>query len=213
MSADIASLRAQFSAAGLSRGEVAADPVAQFARWFAQAREAGLHEPSAIVLGCATKSGAPSQRCVLMKTFDRDGLVFFTNHGSRKAAQMFENAAVSALFPWHALARQVIVEGTVARIGAEESRAYFQTRPREAQLGAWASRQSAALESRAVLAARMKKITARLKGAEVPLPEFWGGYRISPARVEFWQGRAHRLHDRILYTRGGEGWEICRLSP
>ena len=156
------------------------------------------------------------KRSVLMKGFDARGFVFFTNHGSRKARQMARNAAVSALFPWYALHRQVLVEGVVERVDAAESRDYFHSRPRDAQLGAWASRQSEALASRRALESRMARTTARFDGAEVPLPEFWGGYRIRPHRIEFWQGRTHRLHDRILYTRdavAAGAWKISRLYP
>jgi len=206
-------LREQYIAAGLARAQAAPEPLAQFAQWFAEARAAGLPEPNAIALACASAAAAPSLRCVLMKAFDRDGLVFFTNHASRKAAQMRENDAVSALFPWIALSRQVIVEGRVSRLGEEASRAYFHSRPREAQLGAWASRQSEPLASRNSLETRLKDLAARFAGGEVPPPDFWGGYRIRPERIEFWQGRRHRLHDRILYTRAGDNWEIRRLSP
>ena len=208
-------LRAQYSAAGLARADVAADPLAQFDKWFSEARAAGLPEPNAIALACADADGAPSVRCVLMKSFDHDGLVFFTNYTSRKASQMRDNENVAALFPWIALARQVIVEGRAAKIPAEESRAYFHSRPREAQLGAWASHQSAELESREVLEKRLAKIAADFDGREISPPDFWGGYRIHPRRMEFWQGRRHRLHDRLLYTRAGEegDWEIRRLSP
>lgn len=164
----------------------------------------------------ATISGAPapSQRSVLMKGFDEDGFVFFTNHGSRKAGQMRENDAVSAVFPWYALRRQVIIEGRVRRVGEAQSLEYFHSRPRDAQLGAWASRQSEALASRRVLEERMERISERFHDREIPLPAFWGGYRIRPHRIEFWQGRTHRLHDRILYARRDESaWEISRLFP
>lgn len=212
-------LRAQYAAAGLAREQVHRDPLVQFGGWLEQARDAGIWEPNAMSLATADPGpAAPSQRSVLMKGFDADGFVFFTNHGSRKAKQMRDNTRVSALFPWYALQRQVIIEGVVQRIGADEARDYFHSRPRDAQLGAWASRQSETLASRRELESRMARITERFDGAQVPLPEFWGGYRIRPHRMEFWQGRIHRLHDRILYTRaagadGPGGWEISRLSP
>lgn len=231
VSAQAETLRARYSAAGLTQDAVARDPFAQFRQWLEQARAADLWEPNAMVLATAAwpesagaaaadpdqlAAAAPSQRSVLMKGFDARGFVFFTNHGSRKARQMARNAAVSALFPWYALHRQVLVEGVVERVDAAESRDYFHSRPRDAQLGAWASRQSEALASRRALESRMARTTARFDGAEVPLPEFWGGYRIRPHRIEFWQGRTHRLHDRILYTRdavAAGAWKISRLYP
>ncbi len=213
-------LRARYSADGLARRDADPDPLAQFGRWLEQAAEAGIVEPNAMLLASVSASSAlcaPSQRSVLMKGFDENGFVFFTNHGSRKARQMRENDAVSAVFPWYALHRQVIIEGHVRRIDAGQSGAYFHSRPRQAQLGAWASRQSETLVSRRVLEEQMARITERFGDREVPLPEFWGGYRIRPHRIEFWQGRTHRLHDRILYTRhatrDGTPWEISRLFP
>lgn len=207
-------LRAHYSTAGLARQDADQDPLAQFERWLKQAGEAGIVEPNAMVLATAAKSSSPSQRSVLLKGFDENGFVFFTNHGSRKARQMRENDAVCAMFPWYALHRQVIIEGRVHPIDAAQSREYFHTRPREAQLGAWASRQSETLASRRALEERMAQVTERFGDREVPLPGFWGGYRIHPHRIEFWQGRTHRLHDRILYTRRNESaWEITRLFP
>ena len=229
-------------AAGLVGEGVEQDPLIQFGHWLEQAEDAGIAEPNAMLL--ATVSGgvsggissgvsggipgapAPSQRSVLMKGFDEDGFVFFTNHGSRKARQMRENAAVSAVFPWYALHRQVIIEGRVGRVGEAQSLEYFHSRPRDAQLGAWASRQSETLASRRVLEERMAQISERFLDREIPLPAFWGGYRIRPHRIEFWQGQTHRLHDRILYTRRDKSadgpadrcpdtgtWEISRLFP
>ena len=204
----------QYSDAGLTRDAVDENPFTQFGRWLDQARDAAIAEPNAMALATVSACSAPSLRSVLMKSFDQDGFVFFTNHGSRKARQMRENDAVSAVFPWYALHRQVIIEGNVRRIGEDQTRAYFHSRPRDAQLGAWASRQSETLASRQVLEEQMARIATRFPEQEVPLPEFWGGYRIHPHRIEFWQGRTHRLHDRILYTRADQsGWEISRLSP
>ncbi len=209
-----ARLRAQYAAAGLSRADAEPDPLAQFHRWHRQAREADIVEVNAMLLATASASAAPSQRSVLMKAFDQDGLVFFTNHHSRKGEQMRENNAVSAVFPWYALHRQVLIEGHVERIGEAQSRAYFESRPRLAQLGAWVSRQSTTLASRRVLEARLARIDERFRDQPPPLPTFWGGYRIRPQRMEFWQGRPHRLHDRILYTRQPDSaWQISRLSP
>lgn len=199
---------------GLDRAGLERDPLAQFRSWYEQACAAGIPEPDAMILATATDS--PSLRSVLMKGFDQDGFVFFTNHGSRKARQIRENNAVSALFPWYALRRQVIIEGHAHPIDADQSRAYFHSRPRNSQLGAWASRQSEPLASRQVLEEQMARITERFRDQEVPLPDFWGGYRIRPQRIEFWQGRTHRLHDRICYTRRDPSrfaWEISRLYP
>lgn len=202
------------AAAGLDQSDARQNPLAQFGHWLAQAGEAGIIEPNAMVLATVSAESAPSQRSVLMKSYDENGFVFFTNHGSRKAQQMQENQAVSAVFPWYALHRQVLIEGMVYRISEDESIAYFSSRPRDARLGAWASRQSAPLASRQSLETRLADITMRFDAQEIPLPKFWGGYRIRPQRIEFWQGRPHRLHDRILYTRNNKSnWEISRLYP
>lgn len=193
------------------------DPIAQFQLWFNQARDAGadagIVEPSAMVLSTVDANGAPSQRNVLLKHIDANGLVFFTNHASRKAMQMQSNQQVSALFSWYALHRQIIIEGKVAPIDAAETEHYFASRPREAQLGAWASRQSEPLASREALQTRLESRKQQFTNTAVPPPPFWGGYRITPNRIEFWQGRQHRLHDRILYTRRDTTWQIQRLYP
>lgn len=219
-------LRAQYAEAGLARADVDPNPLVQFGRWLAQAGDAGIVEPNGMLLATVSGESSPSQRSVLLKGFDEAGFVFFTNHGSRKARQMRDNSAVSAVFPWYALHRQVIIEGAVHPIDEARSRAYFDSRSRNARLGAWASRQSEPLASRQVLEARMAEVAERFGDGEIPLPGFWGGYCISPRRMEFWQGRTHRLHDRILYTRrngsnhgsangsaNGNAWEISRLFP
>lgn len=210
----LAKLRAQYSAVGLTQSVVAQDPMVQFQHWFTQACEAEIAEPNAMLLATLSDSPAPSQRSVLMKEFTQDGLVFYTNHGSRKAQQIQGNNAVSAVFPWYALHRQVIIEGHAERLNEQSSLAYFHSRSRAAQLGAWASRQSETLPTRQVLEERLARITERFHGQQVPLPEFWGGYCIRPHRIEFWQGQLYRLHDRILYTRDAQSnWHISRLSP
>lgn len=207
-------LRKQYADNGLAREEVDADPIAQFNRWLEQACEADIPVPNAMSLATVSASHACSQRSVLMKHCDQHGFVFFTNHTSRKAEQIHENDAVSALFPWYPLHRQVIIEGHAERIDEHESRDYFHSRPRDAQLGACASKQSATLASRQILEERLSHITEKFLDREIPLPDFWGGYRIRPHRIEFWQGRTHRLHDRILYTRKDDSaWEIKRLYP
>lgn len=207
-------LKEQYSTAGLDKESVDSDPTAQFKIWFKQACDAKIDEPNAMMLATLSAMPAPTQRTVLMKEFDQDGFVFFTNHHSRKGRDMAKNTSVSAVFPWYALHRQVIIEGVVERISEKESLAYFHSRPRAAQLGAWASQQSKVLESREVLEERLQHVTKEFADQDVPLPDFWGGYRICPHRFEFWQGREHRLHDRIVYMRHAQAnWEITRLSP
>lgn len=210
---DLADLRKEYSDRGLRREELDADPVNQFALWFRQATDAGLHEPNAMTLATVDAGGMPLQRTVLLKRFDRDGFVFFTNYGSRKAAQIAANPKVCLLFPWITLERQVIIQGSAEKISTAESLRYFLTRPRESQIGAWVSNQSDAIASRKVLMQKLDEIRGRFRDREVPLPAFWGGYRVMPETIEFWQGGSARLHDRFLYTRRDAGWEISRLSP
>ena len=205
MAPDLASLRREYSRAGLSEDDLAPTWLAQFHRWFADAT--ALREPNAMVL--ATADGAPSSRTVLLKRVDERGFVFFTNRTSRKGRELAANPVASLLFPWIDLERQVIVVGTVEPVSDEETTAYFHSRPREAQLGAWASRQSTVLADRAQLEARFRAVEARYPG-EVPVPDFWGGLRVVPTSVEFWQGRPSRLHDRLRYLADGS---VERLSP
>ncbi|MEU4652588.1 pyridoxamine 5'-phosphate oxidase [Streptomyces sp. NPDC023723] len=211
-------MRRQYRADGLGETELAATPVAQFARWFKQAAtDGGLFEPNAMVVSTADAEGRPSSRTVLLKHFDERGFVFYTNYGSRKARDLTANPYVSLLFPWHPMARQVIVTGTAARTGRDETAAYFRTRPHGSQLGAWASTQSAVAGSRAELDAAYAELAARYpEGEQVPVPPHWGGFRVVPRTVEFWQGRENRLHDRLRYVAaadGGGGWRVERLSP
>lgn len=210
---DLANLRKEYSDRGLRREELDADPVNQFARWFRQAKDAGQHEPNAMTLATVDSDGMPLQRTVLLKRFDHDGFVFFTNYGSRKASHIASNPKVCLLFPWITLERQVIIQGVAEKISTAESLRYFLTRPRESQIGAWVSNQSDAIASRQVLMQKLDEIRGRFRDSEVPLPSFWGGYRVTPETIEFWQGGAARLHDRFLYTRRNAGWEISRLSP
>jgi pyridoxamine 5'-phosphate oxidase len=200
---------------GLPAADEGKDPIALFGEWFGSAEEAGLYLPEAMALSTATPDGFPSSRMVLLKSFDERGFAFFTNHGSRKAAELDENPRAALLFHWNVLQRQVRVEGTVGRIPLEESAAYFASRGRGSQLGAWASRQSAPLPGRGELEERMAEVKRRFQGKEVPLPPFWGGYRLVPRAMEFWQGRADRLHDRLRFTREGQAgpWEVTRLYP
>ncbi|MCS0600366.1 pyridoxamine 5'-phosphate oxidase [Streptomyces sp. LP11] len=212
-------MRKQYRAAGLAEQDAAAHPMDQFARWFEDTARAALHgtvhEPNAMVVSTADAAGRPSSRTVLMKHFDTDGFVFYTNFGSRKARDLAENPYVSLLFPWHPLARQVIVTGTARRTGREETAAYFRTRPHGSQLGAWASAQSTVITSRTELDTAYADLEARYpEGEQVPVPPHWGGFRVAPDTVEFWQGRENRLHDRLRYTSHPDAtWTLDRLSP
>ncbi len=211
-------LKQQYADAGIRQDSVCRDPLDQFRLWFDQALDSGIAEADGFCLSTVSTEGKPSQRTVLMKSYDRDGLVFYSNHHSRKAQQLMQNNQVSALFPWYELHRQIIIEGTVSRVSDQLSRDYFHSRPRESQISAHASRQSETIASRQMLEQQQQEIEQGFANQQIPLPKFWGGYRIKPTRFEFWQGRAHRLHDRILYikTNSAENdnqWEIIRLSP
>lgn len=210
---DLADFRKEYSDRGLKREEMHADPVAQFAAWFAQATELGLHEPNAMTLATVDATGMPYQRTVLLKYYDPQGFVFFSNYGSRKARQMEENPRVSLLFPWITLERQVIIQGVVEKISTAESLKYFASRPRESQIGAWVSNQSEVITSRKFLMQKLVEIKEKFAHGEIPLPSFWGGYRVVPQTLEFWQGGPARLHDRFLYRHGDGDWNIERLSP
>ena len=199
---------------GLSRASLDPDPIRLFEQWYTAAIETALPEPNAMSLCTVDEGGQPYVRTVLLKLFDRQGFVFFTNFESRKARQIDRNPQVAALFPWVALARQVQMTGRAERIPTAESLRYFATRPRGSQIGAWSSPQSQVISSRSLLEAKVAEMKQRFAHGEIPLPNFWGGYRIVPSRIEFWQGRESRLHDRFLYTReGDESWRIERLAP
>jgi pyridoxamine 5'-phosphate oxidase len=189
------------------------EPVVLFRRWYEDAEGAGIRLPNAIALATASADGRPSIRHVLLRDIGEDGFTFYTNHGSRKGSELTENPRGAFSIYWRELDRQISVTGDVAAVSDEESDAYFATRPREARIGAWASRQSAELASRDELMERFAEFDARYPGDDVPRPSFWGGYRIRPITIEFWQGRQHRLHDRFRYERGGGGWTSRRLSP
>lgn len=199
---------------GLEPDMVDADPVAQFSAWLTDAAAAGLPQPNAMVLATVSDAGQPRARTVLLKEHGQDGFVFYTNHTSRKGQDLAGQPKACLLFPWHAMHRQVLIEGTATALSTADSEPYFRSRPHGSQLGAWASRQSTVLASRAELDERYAELERRWPPDEtVPMPDFWGGYRLVPAVVEFWQGRPNRLHDRLRYRRDGGGWVIERLSP
>jgi pyridoxamine 5'-phosphate oxidase len=199
---------------GLVEDAVAADPFMQFSRWLADATAAGVPQPEAMVLATVSGAGQPRARTVLLKQYDPDGFVFYTNRTSRKGRDLAEQPLASLLFPWHAMHRQVIIQGTVTPLTTEQSEPYFRSRPRGSQLGAWASRQSSVIASRAELDERYAELERRWPpGQDVPMPDFWGGYLLAPESVEFWQGRPDRLHDRLRYSRSAGGWIIERLAP
>ncbi len=190
------------------------NPFKQFEQWFQAAREAEPVLPEAVSLATATREGRLSSRMVLLKDFDETGFVFYTNYESRKGIELAENPNAALVFYWRQLERQICITGTVSRVSREESEAYFRTRPRGSQIGALTSSQSQVVASREVLERRFQQLMAEYEGREVPLPPYWGGYRLSPATIEFWQGRSDRLHDRFLYRRQSGGpWQLERLSP
>ncbi len=211
MPVDPASLRREYTAAGLPEEAAGTDPFALFDRWFHEAVKT-VQEPNAMVLATVSASGAPSSRVVLLKGYDERGFIFYTNYESHKGRDMDANHRVSLLFFWTELERQVRIEGQVTKTSRQESEEYFRSRPLESRIGAHASRQSSVIEGRHVLEARVKEIQERF-GNDVPMPDFWGGYVVKPERIEFWQGRPARLHDRILFRREGEAWIRERLSP
>ena len=210
---DTSRLRKEYTRAGLDRGDVDPDPMVQFHEWFERVLRAGLHEPNAMTLATATGDGRPSARVVLLKGYDERGFVFYTNYEGRKARELEANPLCALLFYWGELERQVRIEGRASRLSGEESDAYFLSRPRGSRLGAWASEQSRQVESRSILEERVQALEAEYEGREVPRPPFWGGYRVEPGVIEFWQGRENRLHDRIVYRRAEAGWKIERLQP
>ena len=198
--------------AGMPEDAEQRDPLQLFGEWFADAENSGLLMPEAMMLATASDEGRPSARMVLMKDFDQDGFVFFTNYGSRKAAELQSNPYAALLFHWSALQRQVRIEGSVSRVSEEESREYFNSPLRGSRIGAWASRQSEELPGRAVLEQRVRDYEQKFS-SDVPLPSFWGGYRLRPETFEFWQGRVSRVHDRVCFERRDKGWKAYRIYP
>ena len=210
---ELSELRREYAAGGLDESDLEAEPIAMFRRWMHDAVRAGVYEPNAVVVATADAEGAPSSRIVLLKGLDARGFVFFTNYGSRKAGELAVNPRCALLFPWHQLERQVRVEGAATRLDDAENDAYFATRPRASQIGAWASSQSEVVPDRLALDERYRETAARFDGEDVPRPDEWGGYLVTPQRVEFWQGRIGRMHDRLSYRREGEDWVVERLAP
>ena len=208
-----AHLRQSYTRDGLFETDAEAEPIRQFERWFSEAVQSGIREPNAMTLATVTAGGAPDARIVLLKDLTPAGFSFFTNQASAKGEQIAHSAWVALVFFWPELERQVRVTGPASRMTADESLAYFRTRPRESQLGAWASRQSQVIAGRAELEAQFAEAKARFGEGEIPLPENWGGYRVAPETMEFWQGRVNRLHDRLRYRRQGMEWLRERISP
>jgi len=209
----LADMRKDYGLAGLLEKDLAKNPFRQFEKWFAEAEAAKIPEPNAMTLATTSRDGRPSARTVLLKAVDGRGFVFYTNYESRKGRELADNAQAALLFPWITMERQVVVEGPVARVTREEAEVYFHSRPRASQLAAWASPQSTPIAGRAVLEESYRVVEKKYEGREVPLPPQWGGYRLSPVTVEFWQGRRSRLHDRLRYRReeGGD-WVVERLA-
>jgi len=213
-SADLGALRREYGDKGLDVPDLAPDPIAMFREWLDDTVQSGLHEPNAMVVTTVSAQARPSSRMVLLKAVDEGGFVFYTNYESRKGREIAANPAVSLLFPWHDLQRQVRVEGTASRVSDSETAAYFSSRPRGSRLGAWASPQSREVASRGELDALYEQVEKRFADVDpMPLPPYWGGYRVRPDVVEFWQGRKGRMHDRLLYRRDGQGWSTTRLAP
>jgi len=214
MNSSIADLRKDYALQALAEAEAHPNPFQQFQLWFDQAIAAQLHEPNAMTLATATKTGTPSARIVLLKGFDSRGFVLYTNYNSRKGQELAENPQAVLVFWWAELERQVRIEGRVEKVSESEADDYFQSRPRGSRLGAWTSNQSQVISDREVLEQRLQALTAQYQDQEIPRPPHWGGYRVVPSAIEFWQGRPSRLHDRLRYCQGEDGqWLIERLAP
>ena len=212
MKADLTNLRKELLQNGLNRSELDDDPFKQFSLWFSQAIKMCIVEPSAMSLATADENEI-GIRTVLLKHFDEKGFVFFTNYGSKKSQQIEVKPQAALLFPWLDIERQVKIIGSIEKVSTLESIKYFASRPKDSQIGAWASQQSSTISSRSLLVSQFESMKNKFSKGEVPLPDFWGGYRVIPVSIEFWQARESRLHDRFIYKRAVNGWSISRLSP
>ena len=210
---DIADLRREYTKGGLHRDELPLDPLDLFEKWLRQACDAKLPDPTAMSIATVDEGGRPYQRIVLLKHYDAQGFVFYTNLGSRKAQHIAKNNQVSLLFPWHTLDRQVHVTGVAEPLSPLEVVKYFHSRPKDSQIAAWVSQQSSRISARSMLEAKFMELKQKFANGEIPLPSFWGGFRVRFDSIEFWQGGAHRLHDRLLFTRMAEHWHVDRLAP
>ena len=210
---DLGDYRREYTKDGLRRTDLSKNPFEQFEKWFMQADKAGVQDASAMSLATVSAQGQPSLRTVLLKTFDENGFVFYTNYSSQKSQQIEQNANVALLFPWTGLERQIEITGQAEKVSTAESLKYFLSRPKGSQLGAWASNQSSPITSRSLLDIQLDKMKKKFKAGKIPLPDFWGGYCVVPEKIEFWQGGAGRIHDRFEYQRESKGWSIVRLQP
>lgn len=211
---DLSDIRREYTKGGLSRSELPVDPMALFELWLTQAKEANLTDPTAMSIATVDEHGQPFQRIVLLKKFDENGFVFFTNLESRKSTHLATNNKVSLLFPWHSLDRQVAITGTTTPLSMIEVTKYFMSRPKDSQIAAWVSNQSSKISARQALLGKFNEMKAKFAQGEVPVPKFWGGYLVKPDSIEFWQGGEHRLHDRFMYTKNdNQAWDIDRLAP
>lgn len=210
---DISHFRREYLRDGLQRTDLDPDPISQFSRWFETARKTKIADPTAMILATVDREGRPSQRTVLLKYYSENGFVFFTNYQSKKAQDIKNNANVSLLFVWLELERQIMISGTAKRISTAASTKYFMSRPKESQIAAWVSSQSHPLSSRKILMQKFQEMKYKFGEGKVPLPSFWGGYEVYPSEIEFWQGRENRLHDRFLYVKKGDTWNVERLAP
>lgn len=210
---ELTDIRREYAQGGLRRKDLAADPIDQFNLWLEQAIEAKLTDPTAMTVATVDENGQPFQRIVLLKNVDKDGFVFYTNLGSRKAQQLEHNSKISLHFPWHPLERQVHITGTAEKLTVMENMKYFSSRPKESQLAAIASKQSSRISARGILEGKYLELKQKFAKGEIPVPSFWGGFRVRVDSIEFWQGGEHRLHDRFLFSRQDNSWDIDRLAP